>query len=310
MKNRSLHSVLTRFGIIAAILATLVLIAPAATAQSVCELDGSTVKCDYEENGTDPVASFNATDDEGDAITWSLKEADDYKKFAISASGVLTFMSPPDFDSPGDVGADNVYNVTVVAGGGDGEDGERVVEVTVTDLNEPGTGHVHGQSAASGWRVYDGYALGRGRPNRPAELAVVEASEHGGPWENVASTTASYTPKEADVDSYLRATVSYTDVEYDEADEVSGVTTFAVRARPAANAAPKFEAQSIEVFENTDGGIGTVTASDDDVLLYRLWADGDPAVGTDTNGDDTIDECTKRQRNRFEISDYRRFEPE
>ena len=61
MKNRSLYAVLTRFGIIAAVLATLVLIAPAATAQSVseCELDGSTVKCTYEENGTDPVATFS-----------------------------------------------------------------------------------------------------------------------------------------------------------------------------------------------------------------------------------------------------------
>ena len=119
MKNRSLYSVLTRFGIVAAVLTALLVIAPAATAQSAseCALDGSTVKCTYEENGTDPVASFSATDDEGDAITWSLKEADDYKKFAISASAVLTFMSPPDFDSPGDDGADNVYNVTVVAGG-------------------------------------------------------------------------------------------------------------------------------------------------------------------------------------------------
>ena len=26
----------------------------------------------------------------------------DYEKFAISADGVLTFASPPDFDSPGD----------------------------------------------------------------------------------------------------------------------------------------------------------------------------------------------------------------
>ena len=96
-------------------------------------------------------------------------------------------------------------------------------------------------------------------------------------WENVGSTTASYTPKEADIDSYLRATVSYTDVKYDEADEVSGVATLKpCVARPAANAAPKFEAQSIEVFENTDGGIGTVTASDDDELLYRLWADRRP----------------------------------
>ena len=43
----------------------------------------------------DPVASFSATDDEGDAITWSLKEADDYKKFAISEDGgVLTFNVP------------------------------------------------------------------------------------------------------------------------------------------------------------------------------------------------------------------------
>ena len=31
---------------------------------------------------------------------------------------------------------DNVYNVTVVADGGDREDGERAVEVTVTDVNE------------------------------------------------------------------------------------------------------------------------------------------------------------------------------
>ena len=51
---------------------------------------------------------------------------------------------------------------------------------------------------------------------------------HGGSdedWENVGSTTASYTPKLADVGSYLRATVDYTDVEYDEPDDgLMGVT--------------------------------------------------------------------------------------
>ena len=44
MKNRSSYAVLTRFGIIAAILATLVLIAPATTAQSECELADGTLK--------------------------------------------------------------------------------------------------------------------------------------------------------------------------------------------------------------------------------------------------------------------------
>ena len=47
---------------------------------------------------------------------------------------------------------------------------------------------------------------------------------------------------------------------------------------PTANAAPTISAQSIEVFENTDGTIGSVTASDDDVLLYSLWEEDDPAV--------------------------------
>ena len=297
MKNRSLHSVLTRFGIIAAILATLVLIAPAATAQSVCELDGGTVKCTYEENGTDPVASFSATDDEGDAITWSLKEAADYKMFAISEDGVLTFMSPPDFDSPGDDGADNVYNVTVVAGGG-----VQAVEVTVTDLNEPGTVKFTGNQ----------------QPQVGENIAATLSDEDGqtvrlswqwskgpsmeGPWEDVGSTSSSYSAKEADVDSYLRVTVSYTDVEFDAPDTVSGVTSRTVRARPTANAAPTIPAQSIEVFENTDGTIGSVTASDDDVLLYSLWEEGDPAVGTNSDGEGDTDD-TDNDNERFTITD-------
>ena len=49
-----------------------------------------------------------------------------------------------------------------------------------------------------------------------------KSSSMDGPWEDVSSTNASYTPKAADVDSYLRATVSYTDVEYDEPDTAIG----------------------------------------------------------------------------------------
>ena len=305
MKNRSSYAVLTRFGIIAAILATLVLIAPAATAQSECELDGSTVKCTYVENGEDPVASFSATDDDGDVTTWALKEADDHEEFAISASGVLTFVSPPDYDSPGDVGGDNVYNITVLAEGGDRVGGDRAVEVTVTDLNEPGTVSFKGNQqpqvgASMGAELADEDGQTVRLSWQWSKSMDMDAADED--WENVSSTTASYTPKEADIDSYLRATVSYTDVEYDEADEVSGVTTYAVRGRPAANAAPKFEAQSIEVFENTDGGIGTATASDDDVLLYRLWETGDPPVDSDADGDNTDDDADNDNA-RFKISD-------
>ena len=76
----------------------------------------------------------------------------DYKKFDISSTGLLTFVSEPDFDSPGDMGKDNVYNVTVVASG---------TVRTCGRGNRDGhkrawRGYLHWQSAASGRSFYDG----------------------------------------------------------------------------------------------------------------------------------------------------------
>ena len=58
MKNRSSYAVLTRFGIIAAMLATLGVHRPAVFADAL--------EFDYPENGTDPVLTFSATDADGD----------------------------------------------------------------------------------------------------------------------------------------------------------------------------------------------------------------------------------------------------
>ena len=69
-------------------------IMPASEA-SECAQDGDTYKCTYVENGTDPVATFTATDsDEGDDTTvWSVVEADvDTANFEISDEGVLAFQ--------------------------------------------------------------------------------------------------------------------------------------------------------------------------------------------------------------------------
>ena len=89
------------------------------------------------ENST-TVATYSATDPDGvTTFTWSLKDADDDDLFAIDTSaGVLAFGSAPDFDDPGDVGGDNVYNVTVEASDGSNT-GEHAVVVTVTGVDEP-----------------------------------------------------------------------------------------------------------------------------------------------------------------------------
>ena len=89
----------------------------------------------YAENGTAAVATYTATDPEDDAITWSV-EGTDADDFSISSSGALSFASSPDFESPSDADANNVYQVTVKASA-NGLSGTLAVTVTVTDANDP-----------------------------------------------------------------------------------------------------------------------------------------------------------------------------
>ena len=91
---------------------------------------------DYPENGTATVATYSATDPDGDSVTWSVAGTD-AARFSISTLGELTFKSPPDYEAPNDANTDNVYEVTVRA-----SDANLVstldVEVTVTGVNESG----------------------------------------------------------------------------------------------------------------------------------------------------------------------------
>ncbi len=89
---------------------------------------------DYAENGASMVATYTAADLENGDIAWSLS-GDDADDFEISGAGMLTFMSPPDFESPTDANADNMYSVMVVASDGT-NDRAMGVTVTVTDVDE------------------------------------------------------------------------------------------------------------------------------------------------------------------------------
>ena len=93
----------------------------------------------YRENGTSALYTYRATDPEGDEYTWGLGGLD-AGDFEISDGGVLTFASPPNFDSPAGSGTDgNEYLVTVQARDDQGNTGEFPLTVTVTDQNEGAT---------------------------------------------------------------------------------------------------------------------------------------------------------------------------
>ena len=88
------------------------------------------------ENST-AVATYQAQDPDGATSTfaWSLGGTD-AAAFTISAGGVLTFATPPDYEAPADANGDYIYEVTVQVDDG-GMTGALDVTVTVLDVDEP-----------------------------------------------------------------------------------------------------------------------------------------------------------------------------
>ena len=87
-----------------------------------------------EENVTE-VVTLTATDANGDDITWLTNGGADAGRFDLTADGVLTFESAPDFEQPDDLDEDNVYLVVMEA-----SDGLEVsylnLSVSVADVDE------------------------------------------------------------------------------------------------------------------------------------------------------------------------------
>ncbi|HEU5264368.1 MAG TPA: beta-propeller fold lactonase family protein, partial [Gaiellaceae bacterium] len=86
------------------------------------------------------VTDVDASDGDGQTLTYSMSGGSDADRFAISSStGILTFVSAPDFEAPTDAGRNNVYDVIVAASDGLLSD-TQAIAVTVTDVVEsPGS---------------------------------------------------------------------------------------------------------------------------------------------------------------------------
>lgn len=94
---------------------------------------GDTASASVAENGT-AVTTVTATDNPSQTLTFSIVGGADAAKFAINAAtGALRFVTAPDFETPADAGANNVYDVTVQVSDGALTD-TQALAVTVTDV--------------------------------------------------------------------------------------------------------------------------------------------------------------------------------
>ena len=100
---------------------------------------GATASISVAENQT-AVTTVTSTDVDASATaTYSISGGADAAKFAINATtGVLTFVSAPNYEIAADSGANNVYDVTVQVSDGTSTD-TQAIAVTVTNTNETPT---------------------------------------------------------------------------------------------------------------------------------------------------------------------------
>ena len=281
-----------------------------------CEQDATTmaVTCDYDENGTDPVANFSAMDPEGEMIVWSLV-GDDAADFDITG-GVLSFSKSPNFESAADEDTDNDYEVKVVAtevrapGSLDlAQSTPIMVTVNVKNVEEDPTLTLNrlqvraGESAATIMAELNDPDMATGttyqwyvpKVNRPG----LENEDHWNKATGIGHDAATYTTVADDAGKYLRVVATYTDGAGTKTDNAYARSAHTVAAVRTDNNAPGFPAGtpvSFTLGEHVAVGtvVGTVRGSDidsSDILSHEL----DPA--DDSGGPDS----SNRNADKFAI---------
>ena len=184
------------------------------------------------EHGSGAVALYRAVDPEGEAVTWSLSGAD-RDTLALSGGGQLSFKRAPDYERPADADSDNVYAVRVRAF--DGPLGDSLaVTVRVSNVEEAGTVRLSSPAPQAGTAL----------SATLSDPDSVWASTVGWQWQRLSSrsaagtpigsaTSASYTPKAADVGRWLVARAAYRDG-HGAGKSAADTTAAAVAGRPGA----------------------------------------------------------------------------
>ena len=222
----------------------------------------------YQEHGSGAVVVYTTEDPEEEDVTWAMSGAD-ANLFDIS-EGRLTFIDPPDYESPGSAGSSNVYNVIIEATDADAglaaefrDDSDpprpvkRTLRVTVTNVEEPGEVDLTTLQPQEGVPItatlIDEDVVSAGTNEDPNPTWQWSRSTRvTGSWTDIeddeTTTTvkegkgSSYTPTKDDVEMYLRATATYIDGECQPCEPKK--TAHAISANPVQadprNKSPEF----------------------------------------------------------------------
>ena len=255
----------------------------------------TTTAVSFSEGGSGTVYDAAASDPENATLSYSLSGAD-ANAFTISAEGLVTFNSTPDYDSAADADGNNVYAITIEVSDGTNAT-TQAITVTVTDLDEAPsiTNTATSVSVAenSTGAVFDASATDPENTTLNYSLAGEDADALGIDSSGIISfnTTPDYdNPADADSDNVYNITIEVADA----TTTVTQALTISVTNinEHAASAPTDADANADQIAENATAGsaVGiTAAAADadrDDSVSYSF------ADGSLTSGFFTIDSAT------------------
>ena len=231
------------------------------------------------------VGTVEAEDpDTGDSITgYNISGGADFSLFEITNAGILSFVSAPDFEAPGDDDKNNEYVLIVSATGGSGNrrlSANQTVVVSVVDVDEPPlrpSAPVLSSPSSTSLSVSWGIPDNTGPSITDYDVGYGLSS--GGPFVDWPHSDAS---RSATITGLNDSTLYFVRVLARNAEgvsgwsEVSSFTTGSVSPPQVVNNRPVFTSSStFSVNENTRS-VGTVVASDGD--------GGDSVTGYNVSG--------------------------
>lgn len=99
-------------------------------------LDGASLVFNLAENTASDVTFILSSDPDGPSRTYSLIGPDAAVFQIDQATGLVSFLAPPNFEAPADQGGDNRYNFSVVVEDGAGGSDSQDITVKITNVNE------------------------------------------------------------------------------------------------------------------------------------------------------------------------------
>nr|WP_282098896.1 DUF4214 domain-containing protein [Thauera aromatica] len=210
-------------------------------------------------------------------VSYQIAGGADAARFTVdTASGLLSFIDAPDFESPTDADANNSYIVDVTARDEFGSSDTQTLTVNVTDINDAPTGAVALTGTATQGQTLTADTGGLADADGLGSLSYVWKADGS---VIAGATGSSYTLTQAEVGKVITVEVSYTDGEGSAEGPIASAATAAVtnaNDHPVITSNGGGAAAELSVAENSMA-VTTVTATD---------ADSDPVTFSITGGAD------------------------